>query len=118
MRALYPRWMLLRANSLKLSGRQTAATALFNQFQWVAQLDSGPKIIVADHIARNLKSASDESRRINNQLEESLIRAATSKSVFWTQSARANSFTNWQAGAEHARCSWYHIMYRITTTRQ
>lgn len=31
MRTLYPRWMLLRANSLKMSGRQTAATALFNQ---------------------------------------------------------------------------------------
>lgn len=31
MRALYPRWLLLRANSLKLSSRKTAATAMFDQ---------------------------------------------------------------------------------------
>ncbi|XP_045778992.1 adenylate cyclase type 10-like isoform X2 [Maniola jurtina] len=31
LRAVYPRWILLKANSLSLSGRQSAAMALFNQ---------------------------------------------------------------------------------------
>lgn len=30
-RTIFPRWCLLKANSLFLSGRQTAATAMFNQ---------------------------------------------------------------------------------------
>lgn len=31
LRALFPRWILLKANSLKLSGRQIGANTLFGQ---------------------------------------------------------------------------------------
>lgn len=31
LRAVYPRWILLKASSCRLSGRQTAASGYFNQ---------------------------------------------------------------------------------------
>ncbi|CAK1593969.1 unnamed protein product [Parnassius mnemosyne] len=92
LRIIYPRWMLLKANSLLLSGRQNAAMNLSNH-------------------------AIEEARRIHSHLEESLIRASLSNSRFWIQSARAGNFMKWQEGCEHAQVAWYQIMYRITTTR-
>ncbi|KAJ0172180.1 hypothetical protein K1T71_012153 [Dendrolimus kikuchii] len=91
-RALYPRWTLLKANSLKLSGRLVAANTLYNQ-------------------------ALDDALRTHNRLEESLTRAALSNSVFWIQNARNGSFIDWRPGLEHARTSWHQLMYKISTTR-
>lgn len=34
MRTLYPRWIRLRGNTLKLSGRTVAATSSFNQVSY------------------------------------------------------------------------------------
>ncbi|RVE45653.1 hypothetical protein evm_009702 [Chilo suppressalis] len=93
MRTVYPRWILLKASSCRLSGRQVAANNMFNQ-------------------------ATEEARLICNRLEESLARAALTNSKFWVQSARSGGFPDWQTGAEHARTTWHQIMYRITTTRQ
>ncbi|XP_023944744.2 adenylate cyclase type 10-like [Bicyclus anynana] len=94
LRAVYPRWILLKANSFKLSGRQTAAKSLFNQ-------------------------ALEESRRIHNRLEEASTLAATSTSNFrtWIQNARNGNFTHWSLGASQARTSWHELLYKISTNR-
>lgn len=34
LRAIYPRWIFFKANSLRLSGRNAAATVLFNQVRF------------------------------------------------------------------------------------
>ncbi|KAM3962169.1 adenylate cyclase type 10-like [Aphomia sociella] len=92
MHTVYPRWILLKANSLLLSGRRTAASTAFSQ-------------------------ASDEASKIHNRLEMALARAATSNSRFWVQNARANFFISWQSGAEQAKASWHQLLYKISTTR-
>ncbi|CAG4966384.1 unnamed protein product [Parnassius apollo] len=92
LRIIYPRWMLLKANCLLLSGRQNPAINLSNH-------------------------ATEEARRIHSHLEESLVRASLSNSRFWIQSARAGNFMKWQDGCEHAQVAWYQIMYKITTKR-
>ncbi|XP_039760062.1 adenylate cyclase type 10-like [Pararge aegeria] len=93
LRAVYPRWMLLKAASLNLSGRHTAATSLLNQ-------------------------ALEESRRTHNRLEEALATAATSNFRCWIQSARSGNFPNWTVGAEKVRTAWHELLYKITTNRQ
>ncbi|XP_034836229.1 adenylate cyclase type 10-like isoform X1 [Maniola hyperantus] len=92
-RVVYPRWILLKANSLDLSGRRSAAMALFNQ-------------------------ALEEARRIHNRLEESLALAATSNFHCWIQNARSGNFSHWSVGVEQARTSWQELLYKITTDRQ
>ncbi|XP_030023044.1 adenylate cyclase type 10 isoform X2 [Manduca sexta] len=39
LRVLYPRWMLLKANSFKLSGRLTASVTLFNQKNTISEIN-------------------------------------------------------------------------------
>ncbi|CAG9793302.1 unnamed protein product [Diatraea saccharalis] len=92
MRTVYPRWILLKANSNSLSGRLVAANNMYNQ-------------------------AVDESRRIFNHLEESLALAARSKSKLWIQNARNGRFPIWQIGAEQARSSWHQLLYKVTINR-
>ncbi|XP_037867949.1 adenylate cyclase type 10 isoform X1 [Bombyx mori] len=91
IRSLYPRWLLLKANSLKLSGR--SATSLLNQ-------------------------SLEESRRTHNRLEEALTLAALSQSVIWKQTARTGVFMHWKDGIDHVQTSWHQLLYKITTTRQ
>ncbi|XP_059051739.1 adenylate cyclase type 10-like [Achroia grisella] len=93
MRTIYPRWILLKANSLSLSGRRTAANTAFNQ-------------------------AFEEASKIRNRLEAAMARAATSNSRLWVQNARANNFISWQSGSQQAKDSWHQLLYKITTTRQ
>nr|XP_021191693.2 adenylate cyclase type 10 [Helicoverpa armigera] len=93
LRALYPRWCLLRANSSMLSGRHAAATVIFNQ-------------------------ASEEAKKMHNRLEEAMVRATNTNSVFWIQNARTGRFVHWREGTEYAQNSWHQIMYRISTTRR
>ncbi|XP_022815535.1 adenylate cyclase type 10-like [Spodoptera litura] len=93
LRAAFPRWSLLKANSSMLSGRNIVANTLFSQ-------------------------ALDESRKMNNRLEEEMVRATGSNSVLWIQNARSGQFVHWREGVTFARSSWHQIMYRITTTRQ
>uniref|UniRef100_A0A2A4IZ27 Guanylate cyclase domain-containing protein n=1 Tax=Heliothis virescens TaxID=7102 RepID=A0A2A4IZ27_HELVI len=93
LRALYPRWCLLRANSSMLSGRHAAANVFFSQ-------------------------ASEEAKKMHNRLEEAMVRATNSNSVFWIQNARTGQFVHWREGTEYARNSWHQIMYRISTTRR
>ncbi|KAJ8711801.1 hypothetical protein PYW08_008755 [Mythimna loreyi] len=92
LRALYPRWCLLRANSCMLSGRLPLANGFFNQ-------------------------ALEGAKKMNNRLEEAMARATNSNSVIWIQNARKGQFLHWREGEEYSRTSWHEIMYRITTTR-
>ncbi|XP_028156359.1 adenylate cyclase type 10-like [Ostrinia furnacalis] len=91
VRVMYPRWLLLKGNSLNLSGRTAAATI----FQ-----------------------ALEDARRMHNRLEQALARAALSNSVFWAQNARSYRFPAWQSATEQAHASWHQLLYKITTTRQ
>ncbi|XP_038207347.1 adenylate cyclase type 10-like, partial [Zerene cesonia] len=84
-KSIWPRWLLLKANSLSLSGRNTATNTFLQ--------------------------ALDEGRKIKNRLEESLARAAFSNSQFWIQSAKNGNFLEWKIGAEHAHTSWHQFMY-------
>ncbi|XP_045516721.1 uncharacterized protein LOC123709424 isoform X8 [Pieris brassicae] len=94
LKAIGPRWLLLKANSLHLSARCNAAKATFTQ-------------------------ALEEARKINNRLEESMILAALANSQLWIQSGKAGTFLDWMSGAVNARSSWQQIMYKINnTTRQ
>ncbi|XP_026761565.2 adenylate cyclase type 10-like [Galleria mellonella] len=92
MRTIYPRWILLKANSLYLSGHHTAANTAFSQ-------------------------ALEEASKTHNRLEQALARAATSNSRFWVQNAHANCFMSWQSGVEQAKASWHQLLYKINTTR-
>ncbi|XP_053615878.1 adenylate cyclase type 10-like [Plodia interpunctella] len=91
MRTVYPRWLLLKAYSCNISSRK--AGYFFNQ-------------------------ALEESVRLNNRLEEALVRAATSNSRVWLQNARAGAFLPWQEAIEQVQTSWHQILYKITTSRQ
>ncbi|KAH9639501.1 hypothetical protein HF086_003634 [Spodoptera exigua] len=93
LRAAFPRWCLLKANSSMLSGRNVAANTLYNQ-------------------------ALDEAIKINNRLDEGMVRAAKSNSLLWIQNARTGQFVHWREGVTIARSSWHQIMYRMSTTRQ
>ncbi|XP_022114749.2 adenylate cyclase type 10-like isoform X1 [Pieris rapae] len=88
LKAIGPRWLLLKANSLNLSARCNAAKATFIQ-------------------------ALDEARKINNRLEESMITAALANSQLWIQSGKTGTFLDWRTGANNARSSWHQIMYKI-----
>uniref|UniRef100_A0A2H1WSR3 SFRICE_010761 n=1 Tax=Spodoptera frugiperda TaxID=7108 RepID=A0A2H1WSR3_SPOFR len=68
--AALPRWSLLKANSSMLSGRNVIANSLFNQ-------------------------ALEEARKMNNRLEEAMVRATSSNSVIWIQNARTGQFVHW-----------------------
>ncbi|CAB3233369.1 unnamed protein product [Arctia plantaginis] len=92
LRAVYPRWFLLKANSCRLSGRHSAANGYFNQ-------------------------SLDEARRIDSHLEENLTIAALSKSMTWLRNARTGTFSNWRVAAEQARTAWHELMYKISVIR-
>ncbi|XP_047537856.1 adenylate cyclase type 10-like [Vanessa atalanta] len=93
LRTIYPRWLLLKANSLRLSGRLTTATVFFNQ-------------------------AVEEARRINNHLEQATALAATSNSISWIQNARSGNFLHWNILAnETTKTSWHHFLYKVFTNR-
>ncbi|XP_045504242.1 adenylate cyclase type 10-like [Colias croceus] len=91
LKSIWPRWLLLKANSLNLSGRNTANNTFLQ--------------------------ALDEARKIKNRLEESLARAAFANSQFWIQSVKKGTFLEWKIGAEHARTSWHQLMYKINISR-
>ncbi|XP_050355214.1 adenylate cyclase type 10-like [Nymphalis io] len=92
LRTIYPRWLLLKASSLRLSGRLSAATVLFNQ-------------------------AIEEAKRINNRLEQAMALAATSNSRSWILNARSGKFLHWNIANEIAKTSWHHLLYKIVTNR-
>ncbi|XP_047986326.1 adenylate cyclase type 10-like [Leguminivora glycinivorella] len=91
-RVIYPRWITLRANSLYLSGRRSAATTTFNQ-------------------------ALEEARKVHNRLEEAITLAATGHSTIWLSNARSGRFITWRDGYQLARESWHRYLYRITANR-
>ncbi|KAJ2954748.1 hypothetical protein O0L34_g3051 [Tuta absoluta] len=91
MRVIYCRWIRLKSNSLGLSGRQAASTAMLNQ-------------------------AVEESKRIHNHLEQSLAKAALSKSSTWTARARSSQFFDWQAVDNLD--NWHQMLYWMSTTRR
>ncbi|XP_063374574.1 adenylate cyclase type 10-like [Cydia amplana] len=91
-RVIYPRWITLRANSLYLSGRRSAATAAFNQ-------------------------ALEEARKVHNRLEEAITLAATGQSTIWLSNAKSGRFITWRDGYQLARESWHQYLYRITAIR-
>ncbi|XP_050679372.1 adenylate cyclase type 10-like isoform X2 [Leptidea sinapis] len=93
VRAITPRWYLLKSKSLSLSGRYTYAAVANNQ-------------------------ALEESRKTRNDLEEELARAATGNSQFWISSAKTGRFLHWRGALEHVRTNWHPLMYRINTSRQ
>ncbi|CAH2095404.1 unnamed protein product [Euphydryas editha] len=93
LRAIYPRWILLKANSLRLSGRKAAASILFNQ-------------------------ALEEAKRVKNRLETALVIAANSTSRPWIQNARTGKFLNWNDAAENTKASWHQFLYKIIPNRE
>ncbi|KAI5644898.1 adenylate and guanylate cyclase catalytic domain-containing protein [Phthorimaea operculella] len=93
MRVIYCRWLRLRSNSFGLSGRQAASTATLNQ-------------------------ALDESKRIHNHLEQSLARAAQSKTSTWSERARSSQFFDWEAADDLDANNWHQMLYWMTTTRR
>ncbi|CAK1545542.1 unnamed protein product [Leptosia nina] len=93
VKVIEPRWLLLKANSLNLSGRHNVAASTFTQ-------------------------CLEEARKINNRLEESLAQAALSNSKFWIQSAKAGTFMEWMTAGESVQSFWHQLMYKINTTHQ
>ncbi|XP_032522428.2 adenylate cyclase type 10-like [Danaus plexippus] len=93
LRTIYPRWMLIKAYSMNVSGRHSAANTLFNQ-----------TVI--------------EARKIHNHLEEALTLAANSNSKHWIQCALTGQFLPWYVGAETAKKSWHQLLYKTTTHRE
>ncbi|KAG7309278.1 hypothetical protein JYU34_005218 [Plutella xylostella] len=93
-KAVYPRWLLIRANCYHLSGRKSQAAACFAQ-------------------------ALEEARKSHNRMEEATAVAASNHGpCLWLQNARSGRFMGWQAGAEKAKTSWHELMYKLTTSRQ
>ncbi|XP_073959541.1 adenylate cyclase type 10-like [Choristoneura fumiferana] len=91
-RAMYPRWIILKANTLYLSGRQALATTVLNQ-------------------------ALEEARKVHNRLEEATALAATRDSPLWLANARSGRFLNWKEASQQARSSWHQLLYNMTIAR-